>query len=142
MRQTVSLAITLVWAVGIWLSSVAVSAAPPDDPLEATPAEADAHEADTAATPATPDDAHRTERVAAALLVLGGVVAIGFSLIAVAIIGGARLRRVARQPVRPPMPYNPLWYLSGTPPLSAEPETPRSPVQEAGDGNEPRETST
>lgn len=75
----------------------------------------------------------RQDVVTAALLVIGGIAAVGLFLMALTIFWGGRLRRLARRPLPEQSPIDELWYLKpskqrpGDASIQTEPTGPTTP---------------
>lgn len=76
----------------------------------------------------------RQRNVAVALVMLVGIMFVGLALIALTILWGFRVRRIARAPLPKRKPVDPLWYL--------RPEKNRSQTDSAGPGTRPSHDET
>lgn len=98
-----------------WNESLPASPEIPTEPAGDAPALAEAD---------PPEESHRKEGiVTAAVFLLGGVAAIGASLIGMVVLWGFRVRRTIRQPLPKTAKPDELWYLrakAGLPPESGK----------------------
>lgn len=103
----------------------------PKAPVESTPV-AEAAPADQESTnpPEHHDDKVRNQAYQVGVMMIGGILIAGVGLLALVMIWGNRMRRIARQPLPTVAPRDELWYLrnkkrdqtttSGEPPAADE----------------------
>lgn len=64
--------------------------------------------------PSAEDEEARRRAYSMGVVMLGGILICGVSLVALALLWGHRMRRIARQPLPKVAPRDDLWYLKAT----------------------------